>query len=253
MTPALSAPAPVVLITGAARRIGARTSTLFHQQGYRIVIHCHHSLREAEALAAMLNQQRADSACVLHADLCQFDQLPALADQALAAYGRMDVLVNNASAFYPTRLESLTLTQWQDLMGSNAQAALFLCQQLSPALRSSQGSIVNLTDMNSDRGMAGFSAYTMAKAALQAMTRSLARELAPDVRVNAVSPGAILWPAHASDAELHAAERARILAGIPLGRLGSEDDIAQAVLFLAQRAHYMTGQTLRVDGGRALC
>jgi pteridine reductase len=244
--------APVVLVTGAARRIGARTITLFHEQGYRVIIHCHKSLTDADALAAKLNQKRPDSARVLCADLCDADAVDHLANSALQCYGGINVLVNNASSFYRTALGSITQQNWHDLMGSNAQAPLFLCQAFAHSLRSNKGSIVNLTDMNINKGMSEFSAYTMAKAALQAMTRSLARELAPDVRVNAVSPGAILWPEHANDAELHAAEQASMLAGIPLARLGSEDDIARAVFFLAHQAHYITGQTLRVDGGRAL-
>ncbi|MDP3518422.1 MAG: pteridine reductase [Pseudohongiella sp.] len=242
----------VVLITGAARRIGARTAEIFHQQGYRVLIHCHHSLSDAETLAHTLNTARSNSAFVLQADLNCAEAIHALAASVLSQHPRLDVLVNNASSFYATPLASVSEQQWLDLMGSNAHAPLFLCQALAPRLRDSQGSIVNLTDMNINRGMAGFSAYTMAKAALQAMTRSLARELAPQVRVNAVSPGAILWPEHASDPIIHAKEQAAILAGIPMARLGTPDDIAQTVFFLAHHAHYVTGQTWRVDGGRGL-
>jgi pteridine reductase len=244
--------APVVLITGAARRIGARTAELFHEQGYRVIIHCNQSIDDARALALRLDSNRPDTACVLQADLCEINAVNKLASDALACYGQLNVLVNNASSFYRTELGSITAHNWHDLMASNAQAPLFLCQALAATLRANNGSVVNLTDMNINKGMSGFSTYTMAKAALQAMTRSLARELAPQVRVNAVSPGAILWPEHASDPVLHAAEQADILAGIPLARLGTEDDIAHAVFFLAHHAHYITGQTLRVDGGRAL-
>lgn len=243
---------PVVLVTGAARRIGARIVGLFHEQGYNVIIHCHNSVAEANALGTRFNQKRPGSAGVLQADLCNPEELNSLAKAALDCYGRVNVLINNASSFYRTPVGNITQQNWQDLMGSNAQAPLFLCQALAETLCRNNGSIVNLTDMNINKGMSGFSPYTMAKAALQAMTRSLARELAPQVRVNAVSPGAILWPEHASDPELHANEQASILAGIPLARLGTEDDIAQAVFFLAHHAHYMTGQTLRVDGGRAL-
>lgn len=243
---------PVVLVTGAARRIGARTVALFHQHGYNVVIHCHQSTADACALAATLNQQRPGSAQVIQANLCDPDEVNKLATAAEDCYGYLNVLVNNASSFYGTAVGSITQQHWHDLMASNAQAPLFLCQALAATLRANNGSIVNLTDMNINKGMSGFSTYTMAKAALQAMTRSLARELAPQVRVNAVSPGAILWPEHASDATLHAAAQAKILDGVPLGRLGTEDDIAQAVFFLAHHAHYITGQTLRVDGGRAL-
>jgi pteridine reductase len=244
--------AAVVLITGAARRIGARTAELFHEQGYRVIIHCKQSVSDAAALALRLNKNRPDSARVLRADLCQLNEVNNLASEAVECYGHLNVLVNNASSFYRTELGNITAHNWHDLMASNAQAPLFLCQALATTLRANNGSIVNLTDMNINKGMSGFSTYTMAKAALQAMTRSLAREMAPQVRVNAVSPGAILWPEHASDPVLHAAEQAGILAGIPLARLGTEDDIARAVFFLAHHAHYITGQTLRVDGGRAL-
>ena len=243
---------PVVLITGAARRIGARTAEVFHQHGYCVLIHCHRSLAEAQALALKLNNQRANSAFLLQADLNNINDVRALADAVLSQHARLDVLVNNASSFYATPIASVTEQDWLDLMGSNARAPLFLSQALAPRLRASHGSIVNLTDININRGMAGFSAYTMAKAALQAMTRSLARELAPDVRVNAISPGAILWPEHASDPQAHAQQQAAILAGIPMARLGSPDDIAQSVFFLAHQVHYVTGQTWRVDGGRGL-
>ena len=242
----------VALITGAARRIGARTAEIFHQHGYRVLIHCHQSLADATALADKLNTLRSNSAFVLQADLNHADAVRALAEAVLSHHARLDVLVNNASSFYATPLASVSEQQWLDLMGSNAHAPLFLCQALAPRLRASGGCIVNLTDMNINRGMAGFSAYTMAKAALQAMTRSLARELAPDIRVNAVSPGAILWPDHASDPVAHATQQAAILAGIPMARLGTPDDIAQTVFFLAHHAHYVTGQTWRVDGGRGL-
>lgn len=244
---------PVVFVTGAARRIGASIVQRFHHAGYNVVIHFHQSMAEAQALAQTLNVVRPASAVTVYADLNDNIATTQMGQAALAAFGRMDVLVNNASSFYVTPLPSLTESQWLDLTNSNARAALFLAQQLAPALKSSQGSIVNLTDMNADRGMSGFSAYTMAKAALQAMTRSLARELAPCVRVNSVSPGAILWPEAIADASTNADAQADILAGIPLGHLGNPDDIASAVLFLARDAHYMTGQTLRVDGGRALC
>jgi pteridine reductase len=243
---------PVVLITGAARRIGARTADVFHEHGYRVLIHCHRSLAEAQALVLKLNNQRGNSAFLLQADLNNTHDVKALADAVLSQHTRLNVLVNNASSFYATPIASVSEQDWLDLMGSNARAPLFLSQALAPRLRASHGSIVNLTDMNINRGMAGFSAYTMAKAALQAMTRSLARELAPDVRVNAVSPGAILWPEHASDPQTHAQQQAAILAGIPMARLGSPDDIAQTVFFLAHHAHYVTGQTWRVDGGRGL-
>lgn len=254
MTEMVSDPAqqPVAFITGAARRIGAEIVRTFHQAGYRVIVHCHNSRQDAHALAAQLNRLRSGSVSVIAADLNNEHELAELGGQALSVHQRLDVLVNNASSFYPTPLASLTQTQWLDLMNSNARAGLFLAQQLAPALKACGGCIVNLTDINVNRGMKDFSAYTMAKAALGAMTRSLARELAPCVRVNAVSPGAILWPEHAQDNAAQDAEQAIILAGIPLARLGTCADVARAVLFLARDAAYITGQTLRVDGGRAL-
>jgi pteridine reductase len=243
---------PVVLITGAARRIGAQIARVFHQHGYRVIIHCHLSVGDALALQRELTEKRPGSAQVLPADLNDPNAVIAMACDAIGFYQRLDVLINNASTFYPTALGNTTEAHWHDLINTNAKAPLFLTQSLAPKLREAKGSIVNLTDMNADRGMSGFTAYTMAKAALKAMTKSLARELAPEVRVNSVSPGAILWPDHASDPVLHADAQARILAGIPMGRLGDIDDIANTVFFLAHEAYYMTGQTIRVDGGRAL-
>lgn len=243
---------PVLLITGAAKRIGAETARLFHEHGYKVIIHYRHSGPEARQLAEQLNAERADSARTLQADLDDPVAVISLACDAIGCFGRVDVLVNNASSFFPTPLGSITLQQWDALINSNARAPLFLSQALAKELRKRQGCIINLTDMNADRGMSEFTPYTMAKAALQAMTRSLARELAPEVRVNSVSPGAILWPEHASDPEQHAQARAAILAGIPAGRLGSERDIAAAVYFVATGGSYLTGENIRVDGGRAL-
>lgn len=255
---------PAVLVTGGAQRIGAAIVRQFHAHGFNVIIHCRHSIQAAEDLAADLQTQRPASACVIQADLAaagsqqvsddgKHDQvISALAERALNGFGRLDVLINNASSFYPTPIGQITPAHWLDLMASNARAPLFLSQALAGELQRRRGSIVNLTDMNADRGMAGFSAYTMAKGALQVMTRSLARELAPAVRVNAVSPGAIMWPDHASDPVTHAAEQARILESIPLGHLGDPLDIARTVFFLAWEASYVTGQVVRVDGGRSL-
>jgi pteridine reductase len=227
--------APVVLITGAARRIGAQTARVFHQHGYRVIVHYHHSQADAMVLQQTLNAQRPNSAQVLCADLNDPTAVVSMARDAIGFFQRLDVLINNASAFYPTPLGETTEAYWHDLINTNAKAPLFLIQSLAPKLREVQGSIVNLTDINADRGMSGFGAYTMAKAALKAMTKSLARELAPAVRVNAVSPGAILWPEHlsgnANDPMPHADAQARMLAGIPMGRLGSMDDIANTVFF----------------------
>ena len=243
----------VVFVTGAARRIGAAIIRRFHQHGYRVVIHYRQSQAEALALQQQLNSQRADSARLLKADLDDITQVMQLGGKALQCFGRIDVLVNNASTFTAAAVGEISTQHWQQMLNSNAMAPLFLSQSLAPALRETRGCIINLTDINAERGMAGFTAYTMAKAALLAMTRSLARELAPEIRVNSVSPGAILWPEQAADPQQHAGQQAHILAGIPAGRLGSESEIADTVHFLATGGSYMTGANIRVDGGRALC
>lgn len=243
---------PAVLVTGAARRIGAEIVRVFHENGYNVIIHYRSSETDALALQQQLNQQRANSAQILQADLNDPVQVISLACDTVGCFGRLDALINNASAFYSTPVGDITQAHWDALMNSNARAPLFLSQALAANLQAAQGSIVNLTDINADRGMAGFVPYTMAKAALLAMTRSLALELAPQVRVNSVSPGAILWPEHASDPQVHAEQQARILSGIPAGKLGTERDIAETVYFIATSGSYMTGENVRVDGGRAL-
>lgn len=244
---------PVVLITGGARRIGAAIARELHRRGCNLIIHYRRSDTDARALQRELLDKRPDSLQILCADLEAHDEVIRLADMALTAFGKLDGLVNNASSFYRTPVAEATLSDWDTLINSNTRAAFFLSQQLAPSLAQRNGNIVNITDMNADRGMKEFSIYTMAKSALKSMTRSLARELAPAVRVNAVAPGAILWPEHINDPQEHGDEQQHILDGIPAGRLGSPEDIAMAVAFLMLDAHYMTGQTVRVDGGRALC
>jgi len=243
---------PVILITGGARRLGAATVRHLHQRGCRLIVHFRSSAKHALALQQELNGIRPDSIHLLQADLENHQAVIRLAQEALGCYGQIDGLVNNASAFYPTPLQSATETDWNTLMDSNCKGAFFLSQQLAPALTETRGSIVNITDMNADRGMREHCIYTMAKSALKSMTRSLARDLAPDVRVNAVAPGAILWPEALSDPQEHAQEHQAIISGIPAGRLGDPQDIALAVAYLLLDASYMTGQTVRVDGGRAL-
>ncbi len=244
----------VVLITGAARRIGSRIAQDFHALGFRVLIHCRQSREEAEQLAAMLNAARPDTARVLQADLCAQDDVARLGQDALACYGRLDVLINNASSFYPTAFGECDNAQWDDLIDSNLRAAFFLSQSVAPALREHHGAVINIVDSYADSPLAGYPIYSIAKAGLKAMTRSLAKELAPYVRVNAVSPGAIIWPsslADENDPEVMK-KRAAIVASIPLGRTGDAKDIADWAVFLATQAHYMTGQTVRVDGGRNL-
>ena len=239
---------PVALITGAGRRVGAVIARTLHAAGYDLALHCRRSVAEAEALAAELEGARADSTLVLQAELADPHALPALVDTALARHGRLDALVNNASAFHPTPVGTATVAQWNELFASNAQAPFFLAQAAAPALRAARGAIVNLVDIYAERPLADHPIYCMAKAALAAMTRALALDLAPAIRVNGVAPGAVLWP---SDGKPYADQQA-LLARTPLARAGSPEDVAGAVLWLLRDAPYVTGQIIRVDGGRTL-
>ena len=238
---------PVALITGAARRIGATIAERLHAQGYRVAIHCRHSRNEADALAKRLNSVRANSAHAFSADLLLQEQLDGLVDEVCAAFGRIDLLVNNASAFYPTNVGDTTREQWDELVGSNFTAPYFLVQAALPALRAAHGNVINLLDIHASRPMVGHAVYSAAKAGMHMMTRALAQELAPAVRVNGVAPGAILWPENGGSE----ADRERIVADTPLGRTGSPEDIANAVIFLA-RGEFITGQVIAVDGGRSV-
>lgn len=238
---------PVALVTGAANRIGATIARTLHSAGYNVIVHYRHSADAAHALIGELNAQRPDSARSVRADLAEFAQLETLANQGLAQWQRLDVLVNNASSFYPTALAEIDDGDWHDLMNSNAKAPLFLSKYLHRELAARRGAIVNIVDSTALDGVAGFTPYTMAKAALANMTKSLARELAPHVRVNGVSPGAILWPEYAGG--MSEAEKQQAIAQTALGRMGAPEDIAHTVLFLARDASYVTGQVIAVDGG----
>lgn len=240
-------PTLVSLVTGGAKRIGAQLVKTLHQQGHNVIIHYHHSQDAAQSLADALNQLRPASACVVQADLCNLNEVNHLAARAQQCFGRVDVLVNNASAFYPTPLGSVTQQDWQALTGSNVQGPLFLTQALADALTHSQGCVINMIDMHIDRPLPQHSVYVAAKAALASVTRSLAAEMAPAVRVNGIAPGAILWP----ERSLCDAEKQTLLDSIPLNTLGSPDDIAHTMLFLLQ-ASYITGQIIYVDGGRSI-
>ncbi|WP_207063623.1 pteridine reductase [Motiliproteus sp. SC1-56] len=239
----------VVLITGAARRIGAAIAERLHRRGYRVLIHYRGSRQAAESLSERLNSKRANSARTLQADLVDTTQVLQLAEAATDCWGRLDGLVNNASDFYPTPLGSASEEAWEQLLGSNLKAPFFLSQALAPALSEQQGAIVNIADVNSERGLPGFPIYSSAKAGLGGLTRALATELAPRVRVNAVAPGPILPPegAAARDAEAEQATLGRTL----LGRYGNPRDIAEAVAYLLE-AGYVTGQILAVDGGKSI-
>lgn len=241
---------PVALLTGAARRIGAATARLLHGRGMDIIVHCHRSQSEARALVHALNAAREDSAAMVSADLNDMQSLPMLAQDInkLLQGRRLQLLVNNASRFYPTPFGAAGQQDWDVLFNSNVRAAYFLSQQLSPLLRNARGCIVNLIDVYASRPLPQHSIYCMAKAALQMMTMSLAQELAPEVRVNGVAPGAIIWP----EQGLSGAQKRSILERVALQRSGSERDIADTVAWLALDADYVTGQIIAVDGGRSL-
>ncbi|HEY0333383.1 MAG TPA: pteridine reductase [Stenotrophomonas sp.] len=238
----------VVLVTGAARRIGAVIARRLHAAGWRVALHAHASGEALSALCAALESQRAGSALGLHADLADVEQLAGLVEATVERFGRLDALVHNASNFFPTPLGTLTAAQWDTLMGVNARAACFLAQAATPQLRAHRGAIVHLTDAAVSRPLPGHAAYTAAKGALSALTGALAVELAPEVRVNAVAPGAILWPEQGKPQ----AERDAVLARTPLARTGTAEEIAETVRWLLEDATYLTGQTLAVDGGRGL-
>ena len=239
-----------VLVTGAARRIGAAIARELHSAGARLALHCHRSRAEAEALAAELNRARAGSCVVVQGDLLDVPGLARIVEEAARAFGRLDALVNNASSFYATPLGKIDERAWNDLMGTNLRAPLFLAQAAAPRLREAKGAIVNIVDIHAERPLADFVVYTVAKAGLAGLTRSLALELGPDVRVNGVAPGAILWPEDGKHYDR--GEKERITAQTPLARNGSPEDVAGAVKYLLFDAPFVTGQILSVDGGRSL-
>ncbi len=239
---------PVVLITGAARRVGATIARVLHAAGYDLALHCRASRAELDALIAELEHERPRSTLALQAELAEIKRLPTLVDATLARFGRLDGLVNNASAFYPTPLGTISAAQWDELFAANAKAPLFLAQAAATHLAATRGAIVNLIDIYAEQPLPQHSVYGMAKAALAMATRALALELAPDIRVNGVAPGAVLWP----EAGKSDAERAELIARTPLQRSGTPEDVAGAVLWLLRDARFVTGQILRIDGGRAL-
>jgi pteridine reductase len=236
------------LVTGAAKRIGAAIARRLHAAGANVVLHYRGSEAEAEALEAELNGARAGSAVKVKADLLAPIAPRLLLGSALERFGRLDVLVNNASSFYPTAIGSIEAGHWDELIGSNLRAPLFIAQEAAPAIRKQRGAIVNITDIHAERPLKGYAVYSIAKAGLVALTRVLALELGPEVRVNAVAPGAIAWP---EDGQFAPDERARIVATTPLERLGAPAEVARAVHFLAT-APFVTGQVLAVDGGRSV-
>lgn len=237
----------VVLISGAARRVGAALAEFLHGHGMNIALHYRHSRREAEALAAKLNGARAHSVILLQADLLYSADLPRLVREALSGWSKLDALINNASSFYPTPFGAVTDAQWDDLLGSNLKAPFFLSQAASGALAAQRGCIINIADIHGARPLKNYPVYSTAQAGLIMLTQALARELAPAVRVNAIAPGPVLWPE-----EMAQTERERIVARTLLQRAGDPLDIARAALYLIGDADYVTGQTITVDGGRSV-
>jgi pteridine reductase len=237
-----------VLITGGARRVGAAIARTLHGAGANLVVHYRNSGKDAEALAAALNAERPKSAAVFQADLLQVEKLPALVEFAVRSFGSLDVLINNASTFYPTKIGEITPQAWDDLVGTNLKVPLFLAQAAAPALKKSRGLIVNLVDIHAQRPLRDYTVYCSAKAGLHMVTRSLAKELGPEIRVNGISPGPVLWPEQGGDES----KRAKIIERTILKRMGTPEDIARTALFFATAAPFITGQILAVDGGRSV-
>jgi pteridine reductase len=237
----------VVLVTGGAKRVGAAICRRLHAAGAIVMLHYRASAGEARLLQAELNHTRPDSVALIQADLLDLGKIASIIEQTVQTFGRLDALVNNASSFFQTAVGEIQPADWEDLVGTNVRAPLFLSQAAAPALRASHGAIVNITDIHAERPLKNYVVYSVAKAGMIGLTKSLARELAPDVRVNAVAPGPILWPDDESFDEL---SRQRIISHTPLRREGAPEDIARAVHFLLADATYVTGETIHVDGGR---
>ncbi len=241
---------PVVLITGAARRIGAEISRTFHQHGFDVALHCHHSIQDANALAQELNTVRENSATVYQAQLTDISAIKMMVQEIAGWRKKINVLVNNASSFYPTTLDDANEEQWDELIGSNLKGPYFLCQAVAPMLQENNGSIVTISDIYARNPLKGYSIYCIAKAGNAMLTKSLAKDLAPKVRVNGIAPGVILWPN--TDDQMSDAIKQQVIENVPLKRTGNPEDIARTALFLATSASYMTGQIIAVDGGSSL-
>lgn len=239
----------VVLITGGAKRVGAATARRLHEAGARVMLHYRSARGEAQALAGALNDLRPESAATAQADLLNAGALPELVKSTVARFGALDVLVNNASSFYPTPVGSIGVPDWDDLVGTNLKAPLFLSQAAAPHLKKAGGCIVNITDIHAERPLKSYVVYSIAKAGLVGLTRSLARELGPEVRVNGVAPGPVMWP---EDGSFDEVARQRVIAHTLLRRAGEPEDIAKTVYFLVADAPYITGQIVAVDGGRSV-
>ena len=240
----------VVLITGGAKRVGASICRLLHGGGAKLMIHYRNSAGEARALQSELNLQRPNSAAIIQGDLLNLAVLPSLIQETVSHFGHLDVLINNASSYYATEIGEIGNDQWEDLIGSNLKAPLFLAQAAAHELRKQQGCIINITDMHVERPKKGYVVYSVAKAGLVTLTKSLAQELGPEVRVNAVAPGPVLWPE--DNPQFNEVYRQRVISQTLLKRIGESDDVAKAVRFLIQDAPFITGQVIAVDGGRLL-
>lgn len=240
----------VALITGAALRIGAEMVRTFHKEGFNIILHYNRSEKAATALQNQLCKIRKDSVRLLQLDLVTCSDWDSVGAFCQDQWGRLDVLINNASSFYPTTIGKVEDKHWDDLLGTNLKAPFFLCQALAPVMKEHAGSIINIVDIHASRPLKNYSLYSVAKAGLIMLTRSLAKELAPEIRVNGIAPGAILWPER--KAKLTGQTRANIIRQIPLKRQGAPEDVAKTALFLATSAPYINGQILAVDGGRSL-
>ena len=240
----------VVLITGGAKRVGAAICRSLHAEGFTMMIHYKSSFHEAQALQAELNLHRADSAAIVQGDLLDIEKLPSLVNATINRFGRLDVLINNASTYYASELGDIDESKWHDLMGSNLKAPLFLSQAAATELRKNHGCIVNITDMHVERPKKGYIIYSVAKAGLVTLTKSLAHELSPEVRVNAVAPGPVQWPE--SNPQFDEVYRQRVINQTLLKRVGEAEDVAKAVKFLIADAPFITGHVLAVDGGRSI-
>ncbi|MGY1489424.1 pteridine reductase [Methylobacillus pratensis] len=240
----------VILITGGAKRVGAAICRLLHAEGARLMIHYRSSDDEARTLQSELNLKRPNSVAIIQGDLLRLSVLPKLVQETVQHFGRLDALINNASSYYPSELGSINEHQWEDLIGPNLKAPLFLSQAAAPELRKTHGTIINITDMHVERPKKGYIVYSVAKAGLVTLTKSLAHELAPEVRVNAVAPGPVLWPEN--NPQFDEVYRQRVISQTLLKRIGEGDDVAKAVRFLLQDAPFITGHVIAVDGGRSL-
>ena len=239
-----------VLITGGAKRVGAAICRLLHANGANLMIHYRSSVIEARALQAELNLQRTNSVAIIQGDLLNMAALPNLVHETVKRFGKLDILINNASSYYATEIGTITDTEWHDLMGSNLKAPLFLSQAAAVELRKTHGCIINITDMHVERPKKGYTVYSVAKAGLVTLTKSLAHELSPEIRVNAVAPGPVQWPE--DNPQFDEVYRQRVISQTMLKRMGEPQDVAKAVKFLVADAPFITGHVLAVDGGRSL-